>query len=284
MTVISLDGRWFADEDFRFRVGTVPGTAEDFFAHSAEAAEALAERRHWLTTDPELYAAILPAGSPIAEEFLEVAATWPMLRQAPADTWNQKIPLFDRLLRLSEQLEPDFVLLAPNHPKDGSVQSDEFTVVGGCVCFPSTWRLTDKLGQSVAEVHEPVPDLNSVLAAQIDRLIARLRPGKCVVRANWSVCRTPERNQHPSRNLPGIESPATLDGAWLRREDQCLLALPKTGGVVFGIRVTHISWHDLRTDSAAAHSVARALRTMPLRMQVYKRLDAVSEELATLLE
>lgn len=282
MTTIALDGRWFDDEDFRFRLGTVPGTAEDFFAHSPEAPEVLAERRHWLATDPDRYAVLLPAGTSIAEELLRVAAAWPMLRDLPTEFWNPEATLFDRLLQFSGQLEPDFVLLA--RPPENAAHPEAFTVVGGSVCFPSTWRLTDKLGQSVAEVHAPVPDLNSALATQIDRLIARLRPGKCIVRANWSVCRTPERNQHPDRNLPGVESPVTLEGAWLRREDQCLLTLPQTGGVVFGIRVTHTSWRELRNHPAAAHSVARALRTMPIQMQAYKRLDVVSEELAQLLE
>lgn len=282
MTAIALDGRWFDDEDFRFRLGTVPGTVEDFFAHSPEAPEVLAERRHWLATDTDRYAALLPEGTSIAEELLQVAAAWPMLRDLSTEFGNPEVTLFDRLLQFSGQLEPDFVLLA--RPPENAVRPEAFTVVGGSVCFPSTWRLTDKLGQSVAEVHAPVPDLNSALATQIDRLIARLRPGKCIVRANWSVCRTPERNQHPDRNLPGVESPVTLDGAWLRREDQCLLALPKTGGVVFGIRVTHTSWRELRSQPAVAHSVARALRTMPIQMQAYKRLDVVSEELATLLE
>ena len=277
MSPIHLDPPSFIDEDFRFRLGTVPGSAEDFFAHSPDAAPVLAERRHWLTTDPERYTAILPAGVGIVEELLELVASWPMLRDAPTRLWLPETNLFDRLLMLGELLEPDLVLLAPG-------SGDQFTVAAGCVCFPSSWRLTDKLGLSVAEVHQPVPQLNAAIGSQIDRLIAHLRPGKCVVRANWSVCRQPELNQHPDRNLPGIPLQPALDQAWLRREDQCLFALPRTGGVVFGIRVTHVSWRELRSVPAAARSIARALRSMPADMLDYKRLNAVSEALARLLE
>lgn len=272
-----LDPEWFTDEDFRFRLGTTPGSAEEFFAHSTDAASGLAERCHWLRTDPERYAALRPEGVCIAEELLDYVSTWRVLRDAFHASWPADASPFDRLLKLSEHLEPDLVLLSRG-------AEDKFTVVGGCVCFPSMWRLTDKLGLTVAEVHEPVPQLNAELGSQVDRLIARLRPGKCVVRANWSICRLPEFNQHPDRNLPAITSPVALDQAWLRREDQCLFTLPQTGGVVFGIRVTHLAWEELRSTPAVARSVARGLRSMPLDMLEYKRLNLVCEELARLLE
>jgi hypothetical protein len=287
MTSIPLDPQPFSDEDFRFRLGTVPGSAEEFFAWSADAPAVLAERRAWFAADPLRYAALLPEGEGIAQELLESAMSWPMLRDPPQDLCSPHISLFERLVMLSEQWEPDFVLLAPRRPPSpANSRHDEllFTVAGGCVCFPSAWRLTDKLGQTVDQVHQPVPQLNSTLAFSIDRLLARLRPGKCLVRSNWGVCRLPELNQHPERHLPTIQLPVRLEEAWLRREDQCLFALPRTGGIVFGIRVTHTSWSDLRSNRPVARSVARSLRTMPHDMLDYKRLAEVREQLARLLD
>lgn len=282
MPPITLDPRWFADEDFRFSLGTVPGTTTEFFAPSADTAAILAERRMWLRDDPQTYAALLPAGEAIASELMELAATWPMLADAASTLRDSNVSLFDRLLSLSEGLEPDLVLLAPQPQCAGP--DTRFTVAGGCVCFPSVWRLTDKLGLSVDEVHQPVPQLNTTIGPQIDRLLSRLRPGKCIIRANWSVCRLPELNQHPDRNLPTLQSPVHPEEAWLRREDQSLFALPKTGGVIFGIRVTHTPWSDLRQQPQVARTVARGLRTMPADMLAYKRLNEVVSELAALLD
>ncbi len=289
MTSIPLDPQSFSDEDFRFRLGTVPGSPEEFFAWSADAAAVLAERRAWFAADPSRYAALLPEGAAIAQELLESVASWTMFRDAPTSVSSPNIGLFERLVMLSEQWEPDFVLLAPRRqtpqlPANSHRDELLFTVSGGCVCFPSAWRLTDKLGQTVDQVHDPVPQLNSALGSQIDRLLARLRPGKCLVRSNWGVCRLPELNQHPARNLPSIQLPVRLEEAWLRREDQCLFALPRTGGIVFGIRVTHTSWPDLCSNRAVARSVARSLRTMPHDMLDYKRLAEVREQLARLLD
>lgn len=282
MPPITLDPRWFADEDFRFSLGTVPGTTTEFFAPSAGTAAILAERRMWLREDPQSYAALLPGGEAVATELIELASTWPVLADAVSTLQNNTLSLFDRLRILSEGLEPDLVLLAPQ-PQQADLDT-RFTVAGGCVCFPSVWRLTDKLGQRVDEVHQPVPQLNAVIGPQIDRLLSRLRPGKCLVRANWSVCRLPELNQHPDRHLPALESPVRPEEAWLRREDQCLFTLPKTGGVIFGIRVTHTAWSDLRQQPAVARHVARGLRTMPTDMLDYKRLNQVVSELAALLD
>jgi dimethylamine monooxygenase subunit A len=277
MSSTELDPQLFVDEDFRFRLGTVPGQIEEFFARSQDAPSVLAERQHWLRSDPERFVALMPDSAAIVEELLELVRPWSMRLESPPPLWSQQTPLVERLVLLSSQWEPDLVLLAPD--SDGS-----FHVVAGCVCFPSSWRLTDKLGQPVSVVHQPVPGLNDALGPQIDRLMSRLRPGRCLIRANWSVCRQPELNQHPDRQLPPLTSPVTLDDAWLRREDQCLFTLPRTQGIVFGIRVSHTSWRELRAVPAAARSVARTLRTMSGEMLHYKRLTAVAEELARLLE
>ena len=277
MSPTELDPQLFVDEDFRFRLGTVVGQVEEFFARSPDAPSVLAERQHWLRSDPERYVALLPDGVPLVEELLDFVSDWPGLHDAPSPVSSRETPLVDQFVSLSTRLEPDLVLLAPS-------PCGSFHVVAGCVCFPSSWRLTDKLGQPVSVVHEPVPGLNDALGPQIDRLMSRLRPGRCLIRANWSVCRQPELNQHLDRGLPPLTKPVTLDDAWLRREDQCLFTLPRTQGIVFGIRVSHVSWRELRKSRAAARSVARTLRTMPVDMLAYKRLTAVADELASLLD
>jgi len=65
------------------------------------------------------------------------------------------------------------------------------------LCFPSYWRLVDKLGQPLALVHGPVAHYADELAAKVDRFIARLRPGRPVWRRNWSI------HDDPSYFLPG---------------------------------------------------------------------------------
>lgn len=276
MPPVSIDLGLLPDEDFRFRLGIVPANAEEYFALSPEADAVLTERRRWLHTAPELYAGLLPEGAPVAEEFLDYVETWPAFQDAVRQLKSSHADSLARLVELSCQMEPDLVLLAPH-------RNGPYTVAGGCVCFPSGWRLTDKIGRSMQAVHDPVPGINAAIGAQIDRLLPNMRSEHCVIRWNWGACRSPELNHHPDRLLPELVSPLNIDDVWLRREYQALLALPKTGGIVFGIHVSHVPWRALRDDRDTARRAAHAIRTMPADLLKYKRLDHVRDELLRLL-
>ena len=55
------------------------------------------------------------------------------------------------------------------------------------LCFPSYWRLADKLGRPMADVHGPVAHYADELAAKVDTFLQRLRPERPVWRRNWSI-------------------------------------------------------------------------------------------------
>ncbi len=101
------------------------------------------------------------------------------------------------------------------------------------LCFPSYWRLRDKLGRSLAEVHGPVPHYADELGAKVDGFLARLRPDRIVWRRNWSV------HDDPGYFLPDPTPPhavAAPDGLHLRSERQTLRRLATSDAVVFTIR------------------------------------------------
>jgi len=259
------------ENDFRFRLGTIPGDARSFFAPSLEAESILAERRDLLRDDPGRFAALLPEGHGAAIEFQQWLAAGSELASDTASSSG-----LDLVREIGRQWEPDFVLLSPAHTG--------FVATGGCVCFPSSWALTEKLGLSVARIHDIVPGLNEVLERPIDQLLLHLKPGRCVCRSNWGVSGSPERNQHLDRNLPALELPIRVAQAWLRIEEQCLFVLPVSRAIVFGIRVVQHRWDTVREDIRLARSIARELRTMPPELRRYKRLENVFEALARLLD
>ncbi|MEN9575049.1 MAG: hypothetical protein RL514_2904 [Verrucomicrobiota bacterium] len=194
---------------------------------------------------------------------------------------NVKLPLpstFARCLALGEAWEPDYVLLNPD------AATGRFHLVGGCVCFPSSWRFEEKVGQPLEVIHTPVPHLNEQLASPMHNFLSRLKPGAAWCRANWGLSRSPELNQHPARGLPKLTPPLRVDEVWLRVEDQALVALPASRGVLFGIRMTVIPLSEVKRHPTAARGLARALRTMPDAMLDYKSLLAAKDELLRLLE
>ncbi|MEY4200163.1 MAG: hypothetical protein RLZZ265_1903 [Verrucomicrobiota bacterium] len=185
---------------------------------------------------------------------------------------------FARCLALGEFWEPDYLLLKPD------AVTGRFHLVGGCVCFPSSWRFEEKVGKPLEVIHTPVPHLNDQLASPIHNFLGRIKPGAAWCRTNWGLSRSPELNQHPARGLPKLVPPLREDEVWLRVEDQALVALPESRGVLFGIRMTVIPLAEVKRHPTATRGLARALRTMPDAMLDYKSLLAAKGELVRLLE
>jgi hypothetical protein len=46
------------------------------------------------------------------------------------------------------------------------------------LCFPSYWRLADKIGRPLGDVHAPVAHYADELSAKVDAFLARLRPDR----------------------------------------------------------------------------------------------------------
>ena len=104
------------------------------------------------------------------------------------------------------------------------------------------------------------------------------------LRANWGLSRSGEWNQHPLRALPRLDASTAFDEIWLRIERQALVLLPRSQGVLFGIRIETYRLAEMKKDSAEARGLARALRTMPEPMAQYKNIAAVRESVACTLE
>jgi hypothetical protein len=144
------------------------------------------------------------------------------------------------------------------------------------LCFPSRWRLLDKIGKPLAAVHAPVPLYAQRLAGPVDRFMRNLKPGHIVSRQNWSLLDDPALFQPGGKWRLQASTDITAKNAgssiFLRVERQTLRRLPLTQAVLFGIRV-HVYPLDQvinRPDHAAA--LASAIRALPEEIQHYKSL------------
>lgn len=151
-----------------------------------------------------------------------------------------------------------------------------YRLVGAAVCFPTRWRLAQKMGQSVRDIHAPVPGYDTQLAASMDRFFERLKTERPVWRLNWSLMDDPALFQPTGhgRHDPhvGIHAENAGEKLWLRIERQTVRRLPRTGDVLFTIRIhTHPLQHLTRRPERAAH-LAAAIRALPPDMQRYKSL------------
>lgn len=264
--------RIFPDADHRWTMGLRPGDVAEFFRPRDLGGEVLLERARWLADEPEKYVVATPECKACLDDSLALAQSQGFVVPTLPDAELQA-----RAIALGCVWESDFVWLLPS---DGGVHR----VVGGVVCFPSSWALTEKIGLPISEVHAPVPGLNSALGPQIDTFLTRLEPGVAWTRENWSLSRSDNRNQHTSRPRLRFDDSITADDVWIRLEHQLLLRLQPSGGVLFGIRIELVPLAEFRKDAGASRRLARAVATMSPEAAEYKILAPAREWLIALLQ
>jgi len=260
----------FPDSDYRFQLRFERSEPADFFAPKPGLEAVLAERQRALCDEPEIYAALLPPGEAILDEIAALAGRWNgFVPPNPATSW-------EKCLALGGFWDADYLLLKAEG--DGKIR-----LYGGCLCFPSSWRLSDKLGQPIEFIHGPVPGLNANIGAAIHKFLANLKPGVASLRHNWGLSRSPELNHHPDRALPHLDASVSLSEVWLRVEHQALVALPGSNGILFGIRVVNHPLAEVKADPVAAVGLCRALETMSEEMARYKNLATARGRIIQLL-
>lgn len=264
------------ERDYALQMRFAKNDVAAFYQPGSNHEEVLAERRRWLVDDSQTCCALAPEGAPLMDETLEMAFALGTLPGEDAAASDQLEPV-ERCRYLGERWEPDFLLMRPD--AEGT-----FRMVGGCLCFPSHWDLDDKMGKPMTAIHGPVPGLNEALGKQIDGFLYRIKPGTSWERFNWGLSRLPDRNLHPSRRLPRLDASVGIDEVWWRLEEQSLVALPKTGGILFGINIVVKPLAEIKADVSACRGLVRALDTMSERMASYKGIAPAKTRLLELLQ
>jgi dimethylamine monooxygenase subunit A len=267
----------FEASDYRFQMGLRQGELSGLLAPSRHRAKILAERADWLAEDPQRYSALYPEGNPVLAEVIETAQHDGHLAGTDLDSVLRNQTPLERCRALGRVWEPDFLLLASG--LDGT-----FRLQGGCLCFPTAWDLSEKMGEPLWKIHGPVPTLNAQLGSKIDLALSRIQPGAVWTRQNWGLSRVPDLNYHPARQLQRLDARVTADEVWFRVEHQALLKMPRSGGLLFLIRVTVHPLADLQAERGAANGLRNALRTMPEVIAQYKGLANARQRIIALLE
>lgn len=156
------------------------------------------------------------------------------------------------------------------------------------LCFPSRWRLMEKIGKPLAAVHGPVPFYADRLAAAVDRFMRHLKPGRLASRLNWSLLEDPALFQPGGKWRVDGGAAITVENAgshvFLRVERQTVRRLPHTGAVLFGIRVHVYPLARIIDGPERAAALASAVRALPAEILNYKSVLPFREALLQWLE
>lgn len=186
----------------------------------------------------------------------------------------------DALLTASRLVQEDLVIMSPS--------PEGYRLAAASLCFPSSWSLAEKFGQSMTGIHETVPGFNgSRMGMMVARLFDNLKPGQLVCRFNWSL-HEGSGLHHPEPRVIRMDMEAhALAGLFLRVERQTLRRLEGTGDILFTIKIHHdpltaLEQQDNRAEIAAG--LRRQMLDLDADQLAYKGLTGVRDTLAGVLE
>ncbi|MSP01232.1 MAG: DUF3445 domain-containing protein [Acetobacteraceae bacterium] len=273
-------------------MGLVAVAEGEWFELDALYPAELAERRRLLTirrsdvfgAEPGSEEARAETLASIVEHLIRVHPAW--FKRDGAAILNHltgerlKIAAYDPLELAGRLVQEDLCLIesSPEGPR----------LTAAVLCFPSRWRLHEKLGRPLAEVHGHVPLYADRLSRPVDRFMAHVRPGHIVARLNWSMLDDPSLFQPTGKWRTAHDTSITGanagDRLFLRVERQTLRRLPSTGAVLFGIRVHVYPLASVVTARDTAARLAAAVRALPADMAHYKSLPMFQDALLAWLD
>jgi hypothetical protein len=220
---LPIDGR-----PLRLTLGLRPLALDEWLVVDDAADAELALKEELLTTRPDAVLAHLPRGDRGAAEVLGLVRSFLAAhhpdRNRPLPSALHPIDAAGRLV------QEDLCVCSPG--------PGGWVLTSASVCFPSRWRLADKIGRDLHAVHGPVPGYEDRMAVPVDRVFDGLTPDHPRWRLNWTVLDDPALFQPDPAGRAAAAGPVDPAALWFRTERQTLRALPDSGDVLFTIRTT----------------------------------------------
>ncbi|KAF9535072.1 hypothetical protein CPB83DRAFT_843426 [Crepidotus variabilis] len=175
----------------------------------------------------------------------------------------------------------------------------------GSICVPGFWRMQDKLGMPLDDIHLSgnVPQYKERLQPSLDRFFRKLSVDKPVTRINYFVQTRRRDGEHEAttgddemdpdelgwatsslgdeddfengthataKPKNGVDRDTPVNWMRLRCERQTLRRLPVSGAVLFTIRVYINPMVELVQEKGVPGRMASALRSWPMDVAAYK--------------
>lgn len=234
----------------------------------------------WLTSD-----SFTPAELRRKARLLEEHDQLVMLDSGFDGAVDELTELVERHLRrpIDRASRPPLEAIARAVPEDVILMADEgdgWRLVGGALVFPNQWTLAEKMGGTLAEIHEPVDGYAELLSDRVDRFFDRLTAPSVVWRRNWFLHDDPEFFQPEPQPETAFDDPARAGRLFVRSEFQTLRRLASSGVVVFTIKTQQAPISEVATRPELAMSMARFLEAASPR--ALDNRDALGRERAVI--
>jgi len=170
----------------------------------------------------------------------------------------------------------------------------QYYLLAGAILLAGFWRLEDKLGMPLSEIHTSgdVPQFREKLEKGMLNFFRRLKPEELVARNNyflqvdddlaWSYSIGDEDS--PEVSWSTAEKNKAIEHHYFRSERQSLRRLPKTGGVVFTVRTYFHPITEIAEEDYVPGRLASAVRSWGDDVSRYKGKERYGDVLLEYLD
>lgn len=259
-----------ADQATVLRLGIAPLAVADWLQIDTDFAAFHAHKQNVLTEFTDRVYQSLPESQAAQEQFARFLLQ--ILREHHAADYSMDNSILTHrntglcwetgdqsLSQCSRWIQEDICLLEP--------KGADYILTAASVCSPSNWKLESKIGRTLDAIHAPVPGYEDILAARVNRLLAGIKPGKSLLRFNWSLQGGNELlwRQDYAANQSSSE-------LYWRVERQSLLRIPGSAIIVFSIRIYLHSVQQLLVYPEFRNKLRAILARLPADQMTYKGL------------
>jgi len=259
---------------WRLAMGLRPLTVDRWIEVDDRREDELKQKFELISHNRSIVVATLPS-SLHAQEELEELVTNNLVEFHPGlrvDPFQDQDPI----VRASASIQEDCCILE-------QVES-EWILTAACVCFPSRWALTEKIGRGLTAIHAPVPGYDSTLASPVNAFFDRLQPGQPKWRLNWTILDTDELHLPTGSAHRRPELLADLGDLTFRVERQTLCKMERSGAVVFTIRNYTTRLANACADEEGKSALLETLKTVRPDVATYKGWTPLLEPLISWLQ
>lgn len=214
-------------------------------------AEQMRYRDHLINHARSTVYAMMPQAEPAARELRDILITESQYDASGtiltrSDGAAVDTAADEALITAGRLAQEDFCILQPIE--------GQYCLTGAILCFPSSWRLADKIGRTMTAIHGPVPEFSHVQSS-VERMLAAVRPEQPLMRANALIYTDPDLHQPRAEGIAKPIDPSAP--RFVRVERQSFRRLAQTRAVVFAIHTFIVPAHTLTQD---AHSALAAMK------------------------
>lgn len=284
----------FADGQWRLAMGLKPLQLHDWIEIDADFADQLTLKTQLLAQRYSDVFASIPGSEAGQREVMDLLVEhllrhFPqyyqrqgdrLLNQVTGQVWHLADFEANPLDLAGRLVQEDLCLMLPG--------DNGYVLAAASVCFPLRWRLREKLGHPMEQIHQHVPGYADQLDRPVGHFFDRLKPDYPCYRLNWGIVDAPDLFLDQGKGKEEFDSTITSENAgerlWLRVERQTLRRLEISSGILFTIRTYVYPLYTLADDLMVVRNLAAAIQQIPTAMQVYKNLLPIRTALLSYLE